>query len=117
MRKTRLKTRMILTLGLAGIIQTLLVGGIAGYYLSQSLYEETEQRALMVARTVAAAPSVIAGINRRDIPALNRTASRLTATNQALFIVIGDKQALRLAHPDPRSKERREGKATTTSRP
>ncbi len=101
MRKTRLKTRMILTLGLAGIIQTLLVGGIAGYYLSQSLYEETEQRALMVARTVAAAPSVIAGINRRDIPALNRTASRLTATNQALFIVIGDKQALRLAHPDP----------------
>jgi two-component system CitB family sensor kinase len=56
MRKTRLKTRMILTLGLAGIIQTLLVGSIAGYYLSQSLYEETEQRALMVARTVAAAP-------------------------------------------------------------
>ena len=43
LRKTTLKTRMILTLGLLGALQTLLIGGFAGYYLSESLYEEIGQ--------------------------------------------------------------------------
>lgn len=101
MRRTKLKTRMILTLGLVGAIQTILIGGFAGYYLSESLYEEIGQRALMVAKTLAGAPSVIEGIKARDIPELNRLALRLARTNQALFIVIGDANAIRMAHPDP----------------
>lgn len=47
---------MILTLGLLGALQTMLIGGFAGYYLSDSLYDEIGQRALMVAKTVAATP-------------------------------------------------------------
>lgn len=100
LRKTKLKTRMILTLGLLGALQTILIGGFAGYYLSDSLYDEIGQRALMVSKTVAAAPSVIEGIQSRDISGLNRLARRLADTNEALFIVIGDHQAIRLAHPD-----------------
>src|SRR5690554_1219410 len=101
MRKLRLKTRMMITLGLAGVLQTLIIGGIAGYYLSHSLYEETEQRALMVARTVAAAPSLVDGILRRDLDRLNQIASSLAATNNALFVVVGDEHSTRLAHPEP----------------
>lgn len=100
MRKLKLKTRMILTLGLLGALQTTLIGGFAGYYLSNSLYEEIGQRALMVAKTVAASPAIIDGIRSRDVPGLNALARRLAQTNQALFIVIGDDQAIRLAHPD-----------------
>lgn len=37
LRKTKLKTRMILTLGLLGTLQTVLIGSFAGYYLSESL--------------------------------------------------------------------------------
>lgn len=92
---------MILTLGLVSALQTALIGVFAGYYLSESLYEEIGQRALMVAKTVAATPAVIEGVERRDTGSLNRLANRLTETNEALFIVIGDDQAERLAHPDP----------------
>jgi len=100
-RKTKLKTRMILTLGLVGALQTILIGVFAGYYLSESLYGEIGQRALMVAKTVAATPAVISGIQNRDVPELNHLATRLAKTNEALFIVIGDQKAIRLAHPDP----------------
>ncbi len=100
-RKTKLKTRMILTLGLLGALQTVLIGGFAGFYLSDSLYDEIGQRALMVAKTVAATPAVIEGVRERDIHGLNRLAERLAETNEALFIVIGDAEAIRLAHPDP----------------
>ena len=92
---------MIVTLGLLGALQTVLIGGFAGYYLSESLYDEIGQRAMKVAQTVAATPAVINGVRNRDIPALNRLAGRLAETNDALFIVIGDHQAIRLAHPDP----------------
>ena len=100
-RKTKLKTRMILTFGLVSALQTALIGGFAGYYLSESLYNEIGQRALMVAKTVAATPTVITGIQQRDISTLNHLARTLAATNDALFIVIGDQQAIRLAHPSP----------------
>lgn len=100
-RKTKLKTRMILTLGLVSALQTALIGAFAGYYLSDSLYEEIGQRALMVAKTVAATPAVIEGVQARDTGSLNRLAQRMTETNEALFIVIGDHRAIRLAHPQP----------------
>ncbi|MBJ7277108.1 sensor histidine kinase [Marinobacter salarius] len=92
---------MILTLGFVSAAQTILIGVFAGYYLSDSLFDEIGQRALMVSKTVAAAPSVIEGVRERDIEGLNRLANRLTRTNEALFIVIGDHQGMRLAHPSP----------------
>lgn len=101
LRKLKLKTRMILALGLVGVLQTLLIGGFAGYYLSESLYEQIGQRALMVARTVAAMPAVIVGVREADSPALMTLSRRVADTNEALFIVIGDRNAIRLAHPDP----------------
>lgn len=100
-RKLKLKTRMILVLGLVSALQTGLIGGFAGYYLSESLYDEIGQRALMVSKTVAATPAVIDGVQQRDSAALMDLSERLAATNEALFIVIGDHNAIRLAHPDP----------------
>lgn len=100
-RKLKLKTRMIIILGLVSALQTGLIGGFAGYYLSESLYEQIGQRALMVAKTVAAMPAVIEGVNQRDTDALMALSQRVADTNEALFIVIGDRHAIRLAHPDP----------------
>ncbi|KKN55471.1 hypothetical protein LCGC14_0581980 [marine sediment metagenome] len=92
---------MILTLGLVSALQTLFIGVFAGYYLSQSLYNEIGQRALMVAKTIAASPAIIRGIQQRDIEELNTLARTLATTNEALFIVIGDHKSIRLAHPSP----------------
>ncbi|MBK1885078.1 sensor histidine kinase [Marinobacter sp. DY40_1A1] len=100
-RRTKLKTRMILTLGLVSVLQTLLIGLFAGYYLSESLYNEIGQRALMVAKTIAASPAIINGIQQRNVEDLNTLTHTLATTNEALFIVIGDHDAIRLAHPSP----------------
>ncbi|WP_227546056.1 ATP-binding protein [Marinobacter fonticola] len=100
-RKLKLKTRMIIILGLVSALQTGLIGGFAGYYLSESLYGEIGQRALMVSKTVAAMPSIIEGVRARDTESLRALSERLAETNEALFIVIGDHSAIRLAHPDP----------------
>ena len=98
-RRTKLKTRMILTLGLVSALQAAFIGVFAGYYLSESLYNEIGQRALMVAKTVAASPAIIRGIQQRDTAALNTLTRTMATTNEALFIVIGDHSAIRLAHP------------------
>lgn len=100
-RKLKLKTRMIIILGLVSALQTGLIGGFAGYYLSESLYDEIGQRALMVSKTIAAMPAVIEGVRERDTESLMALSDRLAETNEALFIVIGDHNAIRLAHPDP----------------
>ncbi len=100
-RKLPLKTRMIILLGLVSALQTGLIGGFAGYYLSDSLYDEIGQRALMVSKTLAGMPAIIQGVKERDTPTLQALTERLAKTNEALFIVIGDHQAIRLAHPDP----------------
>lgn len=100
-KKLKLKTRMILVLGLVSAIQTGLIGGFAGYYLSNALDDQIGQRALMVAKTIAAMPSIVHGIEQRDTASLQALSLRLARTNEALFIVIGDAQGIRLAHPDP----------------
>lgn len=100
-KKLKLKTRMILVLGLVSAAQTGLIGGFAWQYLSRSLDDQIGQRALMVAKTIAAMPSIIQGIETRDTDRLQRLSAKLTRTNEALFIVIGDANNLRLAHPNP----------------
>jgi len=92
---------MILTLGLVSVLQTVFIGVFAGYYLSESLYNEIGQRALMVAKTIATSPAVIRGIQQRNLADLNALTPSLAQTNEALFIVIGDHNAIRLAHPSP----------------
>ena len=100
-RKLKLKTRMILVLGLVSAVQTGLIGGFAWQYLSRSLDDQIGQRALMVAKTIAAMPGIINGIEQRDTAALQRLSEKLARTNEALFIVIGDANNIRLAHPNP----------------
>ena len=96
-----LKTRMIIALGFTGALQTGIIGIFAWLYLTNSLTDQIGQRALKVAQTIAAMPSIVEGIERKDTPFLNELANKLKETNQALFIVIGNRDGIRLAHPNP----------------
>lgn len=98
--RSSLKNRMILGLGITGALQTGLIGLFAWFFLTNSLSDQIGEKALKVAQTIAAMPNVIAAITQRDIIFLNELAAALTETNQALFIVIGDRDGLRLAHPN-----------------
>ncbi len=98
--RSSLKNRMVLVLGITGALQTGLIGLFAWIFLTNSLSDQIGQKALKVAQTIAAMPSVISAVEQRDIITLNELSSKLADTNQALFIVIGDKDGIRLAHPN-----------------
>lgn len=99
--KSSLKNRMILALGITGALQTGIIGLFAWVYLTDSLSDQIGQRALKVAQTIAAMPSIVSAIEQEDGLFLNTLATSLRETNDALFIVIGNGDGIRLAHPNP----------------
>lgn len=91
----------MLAMAVMATTQAMLIGGFAWFNLSRSLDDEIGHRALAAAKTVAAMPSIIRGIEQRDLTSLKQLTERLTEENDALFIVVGDRGAIRLAHPNP----------------
>lgn len=101
LNRLKLKSRMILILGLMALVQTGLIGLFALHYLQQSLDEQIGQRALHVAKTIAAMPSVVDAVERGDIRYLQPISLLLAEKTQARFVVIGNINGTRLAHPNP----------------
>jgi len=101
LRKLKLNTRMILILGIMALLQTGFIGLFALHYLSQSLEEQIGQRAIHVAKTVASMPHIIEAIEQKDIQFLQPISTAIADKTQALFVVIGDQNGIRLAHPTP----------------
>ncbi|WP_286239196.1 ATP-binding protein [Neptuniibacter halophilus] len=97
----KLKSRMILILGLMALVQTGFIGFFAVHSLQQSLDEQIGQRALDVAKTIAATPQVITAVEHRNSDYLQPLSLTLARETQARFVVIGDREGIRLAHPRP----------------
>ena len=100
-RKLKLKTRMIVVFSVMVLVQTGLIGLYALTTLNQSLNEQIAQRALHVAKTIAAMPQVIDSISSSKVDSLPALAITMATKNDALFVVIGNRQGIRLAHPTP----------------
>ncbi|HTF54278.1 MAG TPA: sensor histidine kinase, partial [Pseudonocardia sp.] len=87
------------------VLVVLLVGLVAvlvGWLLRNTLTDEYGERALAIARTVAADPEVVAAVAAKQSGgALQREVVDLTARTGALFVVVTDDHGIRLAHPDP----------------
>lgn len=79
------------------------VGG-ALYVVRTSVAEETESKALAIARTVAADPRyavwVTSGPPVPDGPA-QRAAQEVVESTQALYVVVTDARGVRYSHPEP----------------
>ncbi len=61
-RRLKLKSRMMLILGLMALLQTSMLGWFAMQYLSQSLDDEIGLKTLHVAKTIAAMPEVTTAV-------------------------------------------------------
>ncbi|MEU4344316.1 sensor histidine kinase [Nocardia sp. NPDC023852] len=114
-RAVRLRTQVLL---LQIVVVTLTLGvafAVFGYLTEQRLRDAYGQRALAIARTVAADPVVRGEVSgyapgvvtadpelHRELAAgpLERIAVDATQRNEALFVVITDDAGIRLAHPD-----------------
>ncbi|MCL6414411.1 sensor histidine kinase [Aestuariirhabdus sp. Z084] len=93
---------MVLVLGLIALLPTSLIGAFALHYISVSLEDQIGQRALDVAKTIALAPEVIAGVQDRDSQKLQPMSLVFAEGTGARFVVIGDRDGVRLAHPNTR---------------
>lgn len=101
LRNLKLKTRMTLVLGLMALLQTGFLGLFALNHLNESLEEQVSERALQVAKTIAAMPEIIAAVKVDNISFLQPLSLQLAQTTHARFVVIGDKSGIRLSHPNP----------------
>ncbi|HWC24431.1 MAG TPA: sensor histidine kinase [Flexivirga sp.] len=95
-------TRQMMMLQVAVVaalgVVTLLV---AGFFLRSTLQHQYEQRALSVARTIAADPGLGDLVARGDQPKVASAAAAQERSTHALFVVITNDRGVRLAHPNP----------------
>jgi two-component system CitB family sensor kinase len=95
-------TRQLLLLQI-GLV-TLVVGigfGLVAWLLDQSLEHQYEQRALNVARTVAAEQQLGDLVRAGNQAAVQQIALKASNATGALFVVVTDARGIRLAHPSP----------------
>ena len=101
-RNRRLSTQLLL-LHLAVVVPTLLLGTTAwAYFTHLRLLDQYGERALAVADSVAAMPTVVTALASDDPSAtLQPLAESVREATGMLFVVIADVDGIRFAHPDP----------------
>lgn len=98
-RKVRLQTRMVLILCTLVLLQAALLGGFSLKHLANSMEEQIGMRALQMSNAVALMPTVREGILNKDSVRLQELIEEIRATGDARFIVIGNRNGVRLTHP------------------
>jgi len=84
---------------LSGLVELLILTGAGFAYIKQSQQQEMGQKALGVAQFLAQSPAVIRMVETRAPDTLTDKIQQLTQAIGATFIVIGDKEGIRLIHP------------------
>jgi len=94
-------TRQLLLLQIGVVSALVVVGfGLVAWLLNGNLESQYKQRALAVARAVAADPGLGEEVRADHQPAVQQTALRQGVATKALFVVVTDARGIRLAHPD-----------------
>ncbi|NQZ91103.1 MAG: sensor histidine kinase [Moritella sp.] len=98
-QKFNFRHRLLLIMTLSGLIK-LLILSIAGFaYLKHWEEQESGEKALGIAKFLAASPSVVEAIEAKNPELIREKVELLRTSINATFIVIGDKNSLRYAHP------------------
>lgn len=93
------RKRMLIIMTLSGLIELLLLVAAGFIYVKHSQEEEMGMKALGVASFLSKSPYVIETIETGVTPDLQLRYRHLTELIGAAFIVIGDKDGVRLVHP------------------
>ncbi len=95
----RFRSQIFLLLISLLMIQALFMAWAFYQTLSSSLEHQVRTRALIQAKEIAIDPELISSVARRDITTIKAITERLMHYSDASFIVIGDKNGIRLFHP------------------
>jgi two-component system CitB family sensor kinase len=76
--------------------------GLVALLLRGELRTQYEQRALAVARAVAADPAIVGAVTAHRLdPQVQQRAEAVRVRTGVLFVVVADDRAIRYSHPDP----------------
>jgi len=81
-------------------LQILLIGFFFNYTFSNAMNHQISTRAVIQAREIASDPQLIQEVKHNNIAGVQKQIKRLQGISDANFIVVGDKNGIRLAHPD-----------------
>ncbi|MCE0495539.1 ATP-binding protein [Vibrio salinus] len=98
-RNLSFRQRVWLLLFIAVISQLLLIAGYFQHIITNALDHQVSTRAVVQAREIASDPQLIEQIEKRNIAGIRQQIKRLQKISDASFIVVGDKNGIRLAHP------------------
>ncbi|MFC7345014.1 sensor histidine kinase [Saccharopolyspora griseoalba] len=90
---------LLLLIGLIALVTTIGFFLVASL-LDRHLVDQYEQRALTAARVIATDADLVAAVARGDQTGVRTQAARARAATGALFVVVTDRNGIRLSHPD-----------------
>ncbi|USD31321.1 MULTISPECIES: ATP-binding protein [Vibrio] len=93
------RKRMLIIMTLSGLIELLLLTAAGFFYVKQAQEEEVGMKALGVASFLAKSPFVVNMIEEGGGSEYQHRYRNLTELIGAAFIVIGDKEGIRIIHP------------------
>jgi len=98
-RSLQVKLSLLVTSLLVVLVS--LIGALFSDFSESLLSEQVGRKALEVAQSVALNPAIRQGLQAGDSAQVQSVAEGLRAATGAEFIVVGDRQGVRLSHPDP----------------
>ncbi|MBD1399824.1 ATP-binding protein [Pelovirga terrestris] len=98
-RRLQVKLSLLVTILLMMLVS--LIGALFSDFSERTLREQLGRKALNIAQSVAINPVVIAGIKNRDVASVQLFAEKLRAVTGAEYVVVGDREGIRLSHPEP----------------
>ncbi|SEG26009.1 PAS domain S-box-containing protein [Oleiphilus messinensis] len=99
--RLNLQARMLILLGGFALLLTLTMGTISLNFIAQTLETQMGQQALDVARAVARLPQIQEGLEENDSRKIQPLVEEVRSAIGARFIVVGDENGVRFAHPLP----------------
>lgn len=97
----RLQVKLSLLVTILLIILVSLIGALFSDFSERTLREQLGRKALDIAQSVAMNPLITEGVENRDAASVQFFAEKLRAATKAEYIVIGDREGIRLSHPEP----------------
>jgi PAS domain S-box-containing protein len=97
-----LRTKLTSLVALNTLVVLALLIAVSSYVIDAVAFEETGERALAVARSVAALPAIVDAFGEPDPAAtIQPLVETIRVTTQAEFIVVGNMDLIRYSHPNP----------------
>ncbi|WP_241236370.1 ATP-binding protein [Brevibacillus marinus] len=101
-KRLSLQTQMMILISILLVLIIFLMGFAFAAILSSTIEEQIGKRALLVARTVATMPEVVEAFQLPDpSKVIQPIAERIRQYTDAEFIVVGNREGIRYAHPYP----------------